>query len=66
MNILPVIAVRAAAEREVLSARPGSPVVPARPAAVRRPRIERRRASLAGALHRTADRVAPPACGTAS
>ena len=46
--------------------RPDAPVVPEEPVRVRRPRLERQRAGLAGALHRTADRVAPPACGTAS
>ena len=69
MTAVPIIAthVRAAAEREVLSARPGAPVVSEPSTAARRPRLGRTRAGLAGALRRMADRVAPaPACGTAS
>ena len=59
MNVSPLIAVSAAAEREVLSARPGAPVVAERPTAARRPRLERSRSGLATVLHRAADRVAP-------
>ncbi|HEX8972682.1 hypothetical protein [Oryzihumus sp.] len=64
MSTAPIAAfhIRAAAEREVLSARPGAPVVVEQPAPARRPRLERSRTGLASVLHRTADRVAP-ACG---
>ena len=48
---------RASVIREVESARPGAPVVPAgRP---RRPRVPRTRTALAGALHRAAEALTP-------
>ena len=59
MNVSPLIAVSAAAGREVLSARPDAPVVAEQPAPGRRPRLVRSRTGLAGVLRRAADRVAP-------
>ncbi|HET7660881.1 MAG TPA: hypothetical protein VFK66_10885 [Oryzihumus sp.] len=62
MSTAPIAAfhVRAAAERELLSARPGAPVVVVESSApARRPRLERSRTGLASVLHRAADRVSP-------
>ena len=61
MSTAPIVAfhVRAAAEREVLSARPDAPVAAEQPAPARRPRLARSRTGLASVLHRAADRVAP-------
>ncbi|WP_149203702.1 hypothetical protein [Actinotalea subterranea] len=51
---------RASVIREVESARPGAPVVPAgRPRRPRRPRVPRTRTALAGALHRAAEALTP-------
>jgi len=61
VSTAPIVAfhVRAAAEREVLSARPDAPVAAEQPAPARRPRLARPRTALATVLHRAADRVAP-------
>jgi hypothetical protein len=60
LNQMPaLIAVRQAAEREILSARPDAPVVPDQPGRVSRHRTYRTRAALARQLARVADLVAP-------
>jgi hypothetical protein len=51
------------AQREAASARPWSPEEPSRPPRTPRARAPRTRRTLAGALHRLADAVAP-ACTT--
>jgi hypothetical protein len=59
LNQMPaLIAVRQAAEREILSARPNAPVVPDVTTDVA-PRTYRTRAALASSLARVADLVAP-------
>jgi hypothetical protein len=54
-----MIAVREAAENEILSARPNAPVVPHVAGRDARPRTYRTRAALAARIARVADRVAP-------
>ena len=60
LNQMPaLIAVREAAEREILSARPNAPVVHEQTRAVAHRRAYRLRAALATTLARVADVVAP-------
>ena len=68
MDSLPVamIVSQRLQEHTAWSALPDAPVVPDKPAKVRRPRAVRSRAALSGALDRAARAVAPtPSCSPA-
>ena len=68
MSTLPIppIVTRQAAERMILSARPGAPVVPEPRVVVRPSRLAGSRRTLSSALHRAGDRVAPSAYDSAA